>query len=439
MVIVLLLVLANGFFVAAEFAIVGAQRTIIEHHATKGNRLARRVAHILKSPVRVNRYIATTQLGITVTSLGLGMYGEYTLAEWLVGRLELLGITRLIAAHALASIVAIAVLTYLHIVLGEMVPKALALQRANRVVLYLSPVIEAIERALLPLIIGLEGIGNGLLRLAGVTSQETKAERYHSPEELQLIIEESQEGGMIRGESGRIVRELLEFSDLTAGQVMVPRVQTVGIPDGAVTNQLQAVIRSNPHTRYPVYTGDLDHISGSIHIKKLLQHLQSGLPVTAVEARTLPHVPQTSALDEVLAAMRRNRNQMAVVMDEHGGTAGLITIEDLFEEVVGEIEEGQARTPIVRDGTGRLMVLGTVRLKDAGEALGIGLEHPEVQSISGLVLALLGRPPVQGDSISWKNTRIRVTTVTGHGVRDATITLEKPGKHNSTHQRASKI
>ncbi len=426
-IVVLLLVTANGFFVAAEFAIIGAQRASIEYEASRGSRLAERVMRILASPRRVDRYIATAQVGITAASLGLGMYGEHTLADWIALRLEPLGVSRWIAVHMLASIVAVAILTYLHIVLGEMVPKALALQRANRAVLYVSPLIEALERALFPLVVGLNGIGNGLLRLAGVT-RHAEAERYHSPEELQLIIEESREGGVLRGESGRIVRELLEFSDLTAGQAMVPRVRTVGIPDGADTKMLRTIIRSSPHTRYPIYTTDLDHITGSIHIKELLRHLQSGRSVRSSEARALPHVPRTLALNEVLGAMRRHRTQMAVVMDEYGGTAGLITIEDLFEEVVGEIEEDRQRVPITRDDAGRLLAHGTVRLKDAGDALGTEFEHPEVQTISGLVLALLGRPPVKGDVVYWKGVRILVTTVAGRGVANATVTLEEPAQ-----------
>jgi CBS domain containing-hemolysin-like protein len=423
--VVILLVIANGFFVAAEFAIIGAQRTTIEHEAAQGSRLALQVAHVLENPRRVDRYIATTQVGISVASLGLGMYGEHTLAEWLAVRFEPMGISRWIASHVLASVIAIAILTYLHIVIGEMVPKALALQRANRTVLYVLPVIGALERALLPLIAGLNGLGNGLLRLAGVTRQDVEADRYHSPEELQLIIEESQEGGMLHGESGKIVRELLEFSDLNAGQVMVPRVRTTGIPDGATTDQLRNIVRSNPHTRYPVFTTDLDHIAGSIHIKGLLRHLQSRRSVKAAEARPLPHVPWTAPLDAVLTAMRLNRTQMAVVMDEHGGTAGLITIEDLFDEVVGEIQEGHAHTPITRDGAGSLLVRGTVRLKDAGDALGVDLEHPEVQTVSGLVLTLLGRAPTRGDEVTWKGARLRVTVVEERGVSDASVTIEQ--------------
>jgi len=175
-----------------------------------------------------------------------------------------------------------------------------------------------------------------------------------------------------------------------------------------------------------VFVGDLDHIIGSVHIKALLRHFIAGRPVTARDARPLPHLPATTPLDEVLAAMRRYRAQMAVVMDEYGGTAGIVTMEDLFEEVVGEIEEGRGRAPIARDPAGRLLVRGTVRLKDAGDALGVVLERPDVQSVSGLVLAQLGRPAVSGDVVTWNSVRIEVTAVAGAGVADAVMTKAGP-------------
>jgi CBS domain containing-hemolysin-like protein len=420
--IILLLVIANGLFVAAEFAIVGAPRASIDHQASQGSRLAQRVSRILEDPKRQDRYIATTQIGISVASLGLGMYGEHELAGWIVVWLEPFDEYRWIAAHAMASVLAVSILTYLHIVVGEMVPKALALQRAGRTVLYVSPVIEALETAILPLVVTLNAAGNGLLRMVGIRRQETGTERYHTPEELQLIVRESQEGGMLRGESGTILRELFEFGDLTAGEAMVPRVRLVGIAAGTETDELRQIVAANPHTRYPVFTGDLDHIIGSVHIKALLRHFVSGRPITANDARPLPHLPATTPLDEVLAAMRRYRAQMAVVMDEYGGTAGLVTMEDLFEEVVGEIEEGRGLTPIARDPSGQLLVRGTVRLKDAGEALGVPLEHPDVQSVSGLVLAQLGRPAMVGDVITWSHVQIEVTAVAGRGVGEARIT-----------------
>src|SRR5687767_11028908 len=423
--IILLLVLANGLFVAAEFAIVGAPRSSIDHQAAQGSRLAQRVARILEDPKQQDRYIATTQIGISVASLGLGMYGEHILAEWIAHWLEPYDANPWIAAHAMASVAAVGILTYLHIVIGEMVPKALALQSADRTVLYVSPIIEALEVPIKPLVIVLNAIGNALLRLVGVRRQ-AETERFHTPQELEYIVRESQEGGMLRGESGKILRELFEFGDLTAGQAMVPRVRMIGIPSESEIDELRQIVRTHPHTRYPVYAGDLDHVIGSVHIKALLRHFIAGRPVTSREARPLPHLPATTPLDEVLAAMRRYRAQMAVVMDEYGGTAGIVTMEDLFEEVVGEIEEGRGRAPIARDPAGRLLVRGTVRLKDAGDALGIPLERPDVQSVSGLVLAQLGRPAVPGDVVTWNGVRIEVTAVAGAGVADAVMTRAEP-------------
>jgi CBS domain containing-hemolysin-like protein len=421
-VIIFLLVLANGLFVAAEFAIVGATRASIEHQAAQGHRLAQRVARILEDPRQQDRYIATTQIGISIASLGLGMYGEHVLAEWIVPWLEPYDDNPWIAAHALASGIAVAILTYLHIVLGEMVPKALALQSADDTVLYVSPVIEALELALKPLVVALNATGNALLRIVGIRRQEVEAERYHTPEELEFIVKESQEGGMLRGEAGRILRELFEFGDLTAAEAMVPRVRLVGIPVETEVDELRQLVRTHPHTRYPVYAGDLDHIVGSVHMKALLRHFVAGRPVTARDARPVPYIPATMAMDDVLAAMRRHSAQMAVVMDEYGGTAGLVTIEDLFEEVVGEIEEGRERAPLVRESDGRLLVRGTVRLKDVGEALGIALEHADVQSVSGLVLTELGRPAAVRDVVNWNGIRVEVTSLAGLGVGDAIIT-----------------
>jgi CBS domain containing-hemolysin-like protein len=420
--IIAALVLINALFVAAEFAIVGAPRANVDHLAAQGSRLAARVARILAEPQRQGRFIATTQVGISAASLGLGMYGEQVIAGYVEGWLAPLDTIRFVAAHALATGIAVGILTYVHIVIGEMVPKGLALQSAMRTAMYVSPIIEALEVALLPLVVVLNAAGNALLAVIGIKRQQNEAERYHTSEELQMIIEESHERGLLRGESGRILRELFEFGNLTAGEVMVPRVRLVGIAAGMSIEDAQEIIRRSPHTRYPVYAGDLDHIEGSVHIKTLLRHIVAGRPVTRLDARALPHVPTTTPLDEVLAGMRRARAHMAVVMDEHGGTAGVVTIGDLFEEVVGDIDEDRGRPPIAKDALGRLVVRGTVRLTSAGDALGVTLEHPDVQSVSGLVLALLDRPAHVGDVVNWGHVRIEVTAVAGRGVAEAAMT-----------------
>jgi CBS domain containing-hemolysin-like protein len=422
--IILLLLLANALFVAAEFAIVGAPRSNIEHQASQGSFLARNVLRILEDPKLQDRYIATTQIGISVASLGLGMYGEH----WLAGQIELALAPpgAWVAAHTVASVVAVAVLTFLHIVIGEMVPKALALQKPQRTVLYVSPPIRLMERAILPLVISLNAFGNGLLSLVGIRRREVDGERYHTAEELQFIVQESQEGGMLRGESGQILRDLFEFGDRTAGEAMVPRVLLVGIPVGAEPDELRAIVRTQAHTRYPVYSGDLDHIVGSLHIKEVLRHLISNQPVTARDAREVPYVPGPTPVDEVLAAMRRYRAQMAVVMDQHGGTAGLVTMEDLFEEVIGDIEEGRGRAAILPEPDGSVRVRGTVRLDEVTKSLDWPLENPKVTTVSGLVLILLGRPAVLGDVVTWNHVRIEVTRVAGRGVAEALLTRTSP-------------
>jgi CBS domain containing-hemolysin-like protein len=424
--IIVILVIANGLFVAAEFAIVGAPRASVEHQASQGSRLAQGVLRVLEDPRLQDRYIATTQIGISVASLGLGMYGEH----WLAGqiepafvRFETLG---WIASHTVASVIAVTILTYLHIVIGEMVPKALALQRADKTALYVSPIIRGLQIVILPLVVTLNGVGNRLLRLVGIVRREVDRERYHTAEELQFIVRESQEGGMLRGEAGEILRDLFEFGDRTAGEVMVPRVLLTGIPVGAEPDELRAIVRTHPHTRYPVYSGDLDNIIGSLHIKDILRHLVSNQPIAARDARALPYVPGPAQLDEVLAAMRRFRAQMAIVMDQHGGTAGLVTIEDLFEEVVGDIEEGRSRTAIVREADGRVRVRGTVRLDEAGEALGSSVAYEKVTTISGLVLLLLNRPAHAGDVVTWRNVKIEVASTAGRGVGEAVLSVIKP-------------
>jgi len=424
--IILALLLANALFVAAEFAIVGVPRPSIERLAANGNTLAQRVIRILDSAKRRDRYLATTQIGVSLASLGLGMYGEHVVAESIAAWLEPLNVAKWVAAHTVGSVVAVAMLTYAHLVIGEMVPKALALQSAERTAMLVTPAIEAIGQAVLPIVIALDALRALTVRALGISGEVAEEERYHSTEELQLIIQESQEEGLLRDESGRILKELFEFGDLKAGQVMVPRVHLVSVRVGTTANQLRDLVRTRPHTRYPVHTGDPDDIVGSIHIKDVLRHIVTEQPITLEDGRRVPYIPLTMPLDEVLSAMRRTRAQMAVVMDEHGGTAGIVTIEDLFEEVVGEIDEGRGRTPIWRDPSGRLLVRGTVRLKDAGDAIGRSLEHPEVQTISGLVLALLGRPAAVGDVVTWNNVRIEVTAVAGRGVADTALTYRTP-------------
>jgi CBS domain containing-hemolysin-like protein len=418
--IVTALIVLNGLFVAAEFAIVGSSRVRMERRARTGNRLALLVRKVLRNPREQDRYIATAQLGITSASLGLGMYGEHMLAEWLVHRLEWLGAARVVSAHGVASVLAVAFLTYLHVVLGEMVPKSLALQAPGRVAMAVAMPMRAVELALFPVVLLLNGIGNGLLKLFGV-ERAVSEERYRTADELSFIVAESRQGGVLEGESARVVQELLEFGELTAGEAMVPRTRVVALALGSGRAEVASVLADRRHTRYPVHEGDLDRIAGVVHVKDLLTCLREGGTLDRDLVHDVPFVPATEPLERVLARLRRTRSQMAVVIDEHGGTAGILTLEDLFEEVVGEIAEPGEALPLRTDDAGRVWAKGTVRLDELGEALGLVLEHDEVDTVSGLLISALGRPPLIGDRVEHEGVLLEVSAVRGRGVEEVRV------------------
>lgn len=419
--IITALILLNGLFVAAEFALIGVSRAAMERRAAEGSRVASMLAKILRTPSRQDRYIATAQLGITFASLGLGMYGEHVLAEWLVHHLEAFGASRWIAAHTLATILAVLILTYFHIVVGEMVPKSLALQYSERTAMWIALPMHWIKLALFPLVITLNATGNGILRLMGVNRREAST-YLHTPEELLYIVEESREGGLLQTEAGRVLRDLFEFGELSASEVMVPRVHIYGIPLDAPSEAIRDIVRESRHTRYPVFERDLDHIVGMIHITEVFRVLLENKSLTKDLIRPLPFVPETTKLDKVLESMRRTHTRMAVVMDEHGGTAGIMTVEDLFSEVIGDVETGASHLPdVYRDDQGRLHVAGTVRLDELEEHVGRSLEHEDVDTISGVVLMLLERPPVVGDAVEYNDLRLEVVAVENHGVEECIV------------------
>lgn len=417
--LIIALIIANGGFVAAEFAIIGAPRATIERRAAQGDRRAQSVNRILHDPRRQDRYIATAQLGITFASLGLGMYGEHILAEWILHGLARWDGPAWLASHALASIVAVAILTYFHIVVGEMVPKSLALSHAERTVLWITGPMLAIKAALLPLVIALNGIGNFILRRMGV-HRELTTSHFHTPEDLELIVEESEKGGMLRAESSRLVRELFDFAELTAGEVMLPRVRIGALELGATREDLAAAIKEHPHTRYPVYGEHLDDIAGVIHIKRLLRLISEGRTLEREDLNGAAFVPETAELDAVIKAMNAAKTELAIVMDEHGGVAGMLTVADLSAEVVGEL-----RAPALAGSTFH-RVPGTVRLDELSEQLGVPVEHEAVDTVSGLVLALLNRPAQNGDVVLWNGVHIEVTRTRGRGVGECLVGIDVP-------------
>lgn len=426
--IIAILILFNGIFVSAEFSLIAAPATRIAQEAKAGSRPARRILNVLRNIDWQNRYLATAQVGITIVSLGLGMYGEHVMAEWLLVPLEQYTVLAAPLAHSIATVLSVALLTYLHVVLGEMVAKSLALHFAKPVVLRLAMPMAILERILGPLIFLLNGMGNLVTRLLGVPPADRQA-RLFSPEELEYIVEESYESGLIQSSEQLFIENIFDLRERTVGQVMTPRTRMVGI---AADENLEAVLDTvceARHSRYPVYEDGLDQIIGVFHIKDLARYqVNPSGPFDLREIanrRPVPFVPESLSVEAMLVRFRRESLPLAIVIDEFGGTAGLVTLEDLVEEVVGEIQDefDQETAPFERLSEHELRVQGTLLLDELNQHFDLALAHPEVNTVGGLIMSLLGRIPQPGDRTEQDGIEFEVESVDRMAVQTARVHL----------------
>ncbi len=430
--IIAVLILLNGLFVAAEFALVAVPRTRMAQAAAGGSRAARLVLDVLGSPRQQNLYLSTAQLGITVASLGLGMYGEHVVADWLVHPLERFGQLAEPLAHTLATILAIGILTYLHVVLGEMVPKSLAIQYAEDTAVRVAGPMRVLQKIISPVVVLLNGIGNAIVRLMGIPPVGSQA-RLFSPDELEYLVEESTEGGLIEPSERLFIENIFDLRARTVSQVMTPRRHIKGLPATASEQEVVAAVCEGRHSRYPVFEGGLDDIAGVLHAKTVArQQARGGEEPFAIRPLLRPvlFVPESLPLDQMLARFRRERNQMAIVVDEYGGTAGLVTLEDIIEEVVGEIldEFDQELPPVEVVGEGVIRVRGDLLVEELNQFYDLALEHPEVDSVGGLVMSLLGRVAQPGDTVEMDGIGFEVETVAGLAIQTVMVRLPEHGE-----------
>lgn len=412
---VLALVLANGWFVAAEFAIISVRKTRIDQLLAEGSRMARPVRRALENP---DQFIAATQLGITMASLGLGWIGEPALASLIDPLLRHLpAAVSETTSHTLSFAIAFSIITALHIVLGELAPKTVALQYPEQVSLIVAKPTELFLRVFRPFIRALNGMGWAVVRMFGMKAASGHG-LVHSEEELKMLVTASQQAGVLEEDEEQMLHRVFHFAEFTAAEMMVPRTEMTAVRADAPLNDVVDKVWRGRHTSLPVYRGELDDIVGIMLVPDLVRALASPPPNFSVAAiaREALTVPETMTADELLRQMRRHRTHQAIVIDEYGGTSGLVTFERVMERIVGELGGDfgtSASVPVRQLPDGSADVDGLALVTDINEQFGLDIDEETYTTLGGYMLGRLGRRPQVGDSVEVGGKTLRVDAVDG--------------------------
>jgi CBS domain containing-hemolysin-like protein len=418
----ILLVALNGFFVAAEFALVKVRPTQIEPLVAEGNRRATVVRHMLR---HLDAYLSATQLGITLASLGLGWVGEPAFA-WIIHPLispfagnnpQLL--------RSISVTVSFLVITVLHIVLGEQAPKTIAIRKSESASLLIAFPLFLFYKVTYPAIWLLNYAANGLLKLIGVAPAD-EAEMAHDEEELRLLLS-SGNTAQLSLQKRKQLDNIFELSHRLARQIMLPRQDVIYLSTTRTLAENLRIARRSGHTRFPLCEGDLDHVIGLIHIKDIF-HRDRNLRSLQEVAREISFVPETLELDRLLKRMRTERFHLAAVIDEYGGVSGVVTLEDVIEEIVGSIQdEFDVEKPEIQPlGDGVYRVSGGVLVEDLQDALKVELSDRDEDTIGGVVLSELGRNPAVGDKVDVGPISIEVLEVQHNRINTVAVTVRQP-------------
>jgi CBS domain containing-hemolysin-like protein len=408
--ITLALILLNAFFVAAEYAFVRVRKTQLEEAVAAGSARARLAARIEGS---LETYISAAQLGVTLASLAIGWIGEPAMAALIAPAFGWLSDRSEAAFHLVSFALAFGAITYLHVVIGELAPKYLSIQRALTVAIWCALPLHLFYVVFSPFIAFVNGSASRLLGLVGIKA--TADLDPHSEEELRMLVAASTRKGILQESERVLLGNVLDFADTLVRQVMVPRTEMVAVPDDTTVDGVIELLRQSPFTRIPVYHEDLDHVAGVIHVKDVVG-ARPDRPARELMRKPL-YLPETAHLDRALAQFRRERVQLAIVIDEFGGTAGLVTLEDVIEELVGEVQdEFDREAPMIREENGVFLINGLMTLADARERLRIELADEPYDTIGGMVFGRLGRLAKVGDTIDVEGYRFTVTAVDGRRV-----------------------
>ncbi|MCW2922609.1 MAG: hypothetical protein JWM98_13 [Thermoleophilia bacterium] len=411
--LVIVLIALNGFFVAAEYALVSVRRTRIQELEEDGSRRAAQVRHALD---RISAYVSTAQIGVTVCSLVIGYVGEPLISALIDPALGSIGIHGH-AVDAISIILAFTILTYFHVVAGELAPKNLALQKSEGTALWSITAMVFLRRLFTPLIAVLNSSSELTLRMFGV-EPAPGMHLIHSEEELKMLVSQSSKGGVLEDSEQEMLYNVFDFADTDVAQVMVPRPDVVAFPVDMPPAELLEAVANQPFTRYPIYRGSMDDVLGILHIRDLFTAAQQqGEDLVRVESLLRPGhvVPENKSLAGLLADFRRAKTHMALVIDEYGSLAGIATLEDLIEEIVGEIDDEHDRPerPLERISDGHIRVDGKFSVEELNERFGLELPSDDYHTVGGVVFGLLGQAPHEGDVVRIDGVRLEVVETDG--------------------------
>ena len=415
--VVAALILFNALYVAAEFAAVSVRRSRIQQLAADGNSFAAWLLPVLESPASLDRYIAACQIGITLSSLILGAYAQATIAVWLTPWLQSLGGLQQITAQSTSAVVVLLILTVAQVVFAELVPKSLALQYPTQTSLYtLIPMIASLW-VYRPFISWLNGTGLMILRLIGAPQQAHR--HIHSPQEIELLIADSRDGGLLEPDEHRRLQRALRLNLRQAKQLMVPRPRIEAIDMETPLNEVIGIAAQSPYSRLPVYRDSVDNVVGVLHTKDLVRWFVGEARELSLAAvmRPIASVHESVTADRVLRVLRERRTHQALVVDEFGGTAGLLTLEDVLSELLGEVGDefktGDRHPETLPDG--RVRLPGEMPVDDAAALLRAPWDT-EATTVAGLVTEALGHIPIAGETVTIGDVELEVEQVSGRAL-----------------------
>ncbi len=422
--VVFVLILINAFFVAAEFALVSARPTRLREKASQGNRLAKLAESLLHN---LDEVIAATQLGITVASLLVGWIGEQTLADLFMTLFHFLPDQwAAVVSHSVAAALAFAFITFLHVVIGELIPKSVGISYPTRMAIFVSQPMRIAMTVFKPFVWVLNGAGNGVLRWMGL-SPARGHQMVHSVEELKLLIDASHEGGALDTTEKDLLQRIFKFGDLVARQVMVPRTEMSCIQVSSGIQDVVDISAKTGHTRFPIYEKDIDNVAGILHMKDIVHQVQSGGPFQLSKIMKEAHfVPEAMPIVQLLTFLKQKHTQMVVVVDEFGGTSGLVTLEDVVEEIIGDFydEHHPADRDIIPLGENEVLMRARVRLDEINERLKLRLQPGEADTIGGYILQELGTIPRVGDVLEVPGALIKVEEMAHRRIKTVRIHLQ---------------